>query len=173
MWYCFKIIDQSKCYCEFKYGFGEKSGILCKRNGTFEKVLLCGSKSFCTGPSSKQDATKGTSVMCTQEPGKIINNMQLFHFIVTNAILNFIWNYQFSILIGVYCGNDEELYLSCEHCPRTNDTVSNRWCGGNCKFDSVHQICKEGNWLISSYCILEPFYSLQFDHTLLIFLLFF
>ena len=78
----FRNALDKKCHCEFKYGFGTKSGILCKRNATFEKALLCGSKSFCTGPSSEQDAANGTSVMCTQGPGKIINNIQLIHFIV-------------------------------------------------------------------------------------------
>ena len=73
MEYCFEMLIEKKCYCEFKNGYGEKSGILCERNGTFEKALLCGLTSYCTGPSSEQDAANGTSAMCTQ--GKIINKI--------------------------------------------------------------------------------------------------
>ena len=72
---------EKKCHCEFKYGFDEKGGILCKTNGTFEKALLCGSNSFCTGPSNEQEAAFGTSEMCTQGPGKIIRKIKLFLFI--------------------------------------------------------------------------------------------
>lgn len=71
-----------KCHCEFKYGFGKKSGILCERNGTFKKALLCGISSFCTGPSNEQEAAIGTSALCTHGPGKIMNWIELFLFIV-------------------------------------------------------------------------------------------
>ena len=66
------MLAEKKCYCEFEDGFGEKSGILCKRNDTFERALLCGLKSFCKGPSNEQEAVIGTSTMCTQGTGKII-----------------------------------------------------------------------------------------------------
>ena len=56
----------SKCHCEFKNGGGEKSGILCERNGVFEKALLCGPDSVCIGPSWEQDATNGTNTLCKQ-----------------------------------------------------------------------------------------------------------
>ena len=39
-------------------------------------------------------------------------------------------------------------YPSCNHCPRINDTISNRWCNGNCVFDKADQICKEGKCCI-------------------------
>ena len=60
----------SKCHCEFKNGGGEKSGILCERNGIFEKALICGLESVCTGPFSEQDAINETDALCKQ--GKII-----------------------------------------------------------------------------------------------------
>ena len=46
----------------------------------------------------------------------------------------------------MYCGNDDELFPSCEQCPRTKNSIAKSWCGGNCRFDSVYQVCKEGNW---------------------------
>ena len=70
------MLAESKCYCEFENGYHENSGILCEKNGTFQKAIVCGSKAFCTGPSSEQDAANGTSGMCTsnmeQVPGKVI-----------------------------------------------------------------------------------------------------
>ena len=47
---------------------------------------------------------------------------------------------------GVYCSNDDERYLSCNHCPGANDSVSHAWCGGNCIFDVTRQVCREGNF---------------------------
>lgn len=64
------MLAVTKCYCEFKNGFGDRSGILCKRNDIFEKALFCGPESFCTGPSIEQVATNGTSTLCKE--GKII-----------------------------------------------------------------------------------------------------
>ena len=75
MEYFFEILIEKKCHCEFKYGFGTKSGILCKRNDTFERALLCGLKSFCKGPSNEQEAVIGTSTMCTQGTSKIIRKI--------------------------------------------------------------------------------------------------
>ena len=60
------MLVESKCYCEFKNGVGEKSGILCERTGIFEKALLCGPDSICTGPFSEQDAINETDALCKQ-----------------------------------------------------------------------------------------------------------
>ena len=75
------MLAEKKCYCEFEDGFGEKSGILCKTNGTFEKALLCGSNSFCMGPSHEQEASVGTSEMC-KGPGKIMSKIELFFIVM-------------------------------------------------------------------------------------------
>ena len=55
-----------KCFCESHNGFGENSGILCKRNDTFQKALLCGLDQVCSGPSTEMDAVNGTSGLCIQ-----------------------------------------------------------------------------------------------------------
>ena len=60
-------------------------------------------------------------------------------------------------MLGVYCGNDDEVYPTCEHCPRINDTMSNSWCGGNCRFENIHQVCKEGNKPISYWHLYKSY----------------
>ena len=60
----------SKCHCEFKNGGNKKSGILCERNGIFEKALLCGPEGVCTGPFHEQDARNGTDTLC--KLGKLV-----------------------------------------------------------------------------------------------------
>ena len=62
-----KIVG-NKCYCEFQNGSGQKSGILCKRNGSFQKALLCGldpeNPQICSGPSTKEYAVNATTALC-------------------------------------------------------------------------------------------------------------
>ena len=53
---CFQNLAKSNCYCEIPNGFGTNSGIICERSGTFQKALLCGLDTFCSGPSTKKDA---------------------------------------------------------------------------------------------------------------------
>ena len=52
-------------------------------------------------------------------------------------------------LDGIYSGMDDELHPHCEQCPRSNETLSNTWCGGNCIYDEKNQMCKEGNFYVS------------------------
>ena len=81
------LVDK-KCHCEFEYGFGNKSGILCERNGTFENALLCGLSSFCTGPFIEQEAVNGTNTLCKQGKSTIFI-IELCH-IMLNIIHIFI-----------------------------------------------------------------------------------
>ena len=56
----------TKCYCEYQNGRGNNNGILCERNGTFQKALLCGGDQICSGPSTEEDAVSGTVGLCKQ-----------------------------------------------------------------------------------------------------------
>ena len=62
---CFTPV-KNECFCEFHNGQGENGGILCKRNDTFQKALLCGLDQICAGPSTERDAVNGTTGLCTQ-----------------------------------------------------------------------------------------------------------
>ena len=57
---------KNKCFCESHNGQGENSGILCMRNDTFQKALLCGLDQICSGPSTERDAVNETSGLCKQ-----------------------------------------------------------------------------------------------------------
>ena len=57
---------KNKCFCEYHNGQGSNSGILCERNGTFQKALLCGKDQICSGPSTEEDAVNEPSGLCKQ-----------------------------------------------------------------------------------------------------------
>ena len=63
--------------------------------------------------------------------------------------------YLFS-LEGIYCGNDNGKYATCNQCPKSTDTISNTWCGGDCDYDEASNMCKESN-----YHVLEKTSSLR------------
>ena len=75
----------NKCFCEYHNGQGNDNGILCERNGTFQKALLCGENKSCSGPSTEEDAVNGTIGLCKQG--------RKYHLsVLTNAFLDY-WNY--------------------------------------------------------------------------------
>ena len=55
--------------------------------------------------------------------------------------------YHFS-LAGVYCGNNNKKHANCKVCPKSNDTLSNTWCSGDCDYDEANYMCKESNYHI-------------------------
>ena len=57
---------KTKCFCEHHNGKGKNSGILCERDTTFQKALLCGLDQICSGPSTEGEAVNGTSGLCQQ-----------------------------------------------------------------------------------------------------------
>ena len=57
---------ENKCFCEYHNGQGENSGVLCNRNGTYQKALKCGLEQSCLGPSTKKNAVNGTGGLCKQ-----------------------------------------------------------------------------------------------------------
>ena len=73
--FCFWNLDENKCFCEFQSGRGEKSGVLCETNGTFQRAFLCGLDQICSGSSSEEEAVNDTSELCTY--GKQIINKKL------------------------------------------------------------------------------------------------
>ena len=64
--------------------------------------------------------------------------------VITLISNNVIISNEYLFVLGVYCGDDDKVYLSCAQCPKPNDTMSNIWCNGNCVYDSRNQMCKEG-----------------------------
>ena len=56
----------TKCYYEYHNGRGNNNGILCERNGTFQKALLCGLEQVCSGASTQEDAVNGIIGLCKQ-----------------------------------------------------------------------------------------------------------
>ena len=60
----FFIQVTNKCICEYQNGQGRNSGILCERNGKFQKALLCGLDQTCSGPSKEEVALNGTLGLC-------------------------------------------------------------------------------------------------------------
>ena len=60
------VAVNNKCFCEYFNGQGENSGILCNRNGTYQKALICGIEQICSGPSTEEDASYGMGGLCKQ-----------------------------------------------------------------------------------------------------------
>ena len=56
----------NKCFCEYHNGQGIDNGILCERNGTFQRALTCGEDQSCSGPTKEEDAVNGTIGLCTK-----------------------------------------------------------------------------------------------------------
>ena len=61
-------------------------------------------------------------------------------------------SYYYLLILGICCGNCdvEDKYLSnrearsCDLCPKLDTNISNQWCSGDCVYDHIHHICREG-----------------------------
>ena len=62
--YLLSISAEKNCYCEYKDRDLRENGILCERNGTFQKATRCGSQEVCSGPFAPEDAVQGTYSLC-------------------------------------------------------------------------------------------------------------
>ena len=139
---------KARCFCEHKNGGPGRNGILCEEKKNFVKSSSCKMENqICSGPTTKEEAVIGTKSLCTE--GKQAYLIHLCYHKTNKKYTLLSFNVSWYNLLGVYCGDGNEWAISCNECVRTNDTVTNNWCGGDCIFDHVTQTCTEGQFIIN------------------------
>ena len=125
-----------------------RNDIMCNKDGKFIKSSSCKNNQICVGPATKEEAVLGTDSLCTT--GKILkeiishdSSFCIYGHCRISILLVMIFFISYDILV-VSCGKKNEFFGSCNECPKTNDTIFNSWCLGDCIFDLENHQCKKG-----------------------------
>ena len=70
-----------KCYCENRNGNFENNGILCGKDGVFQRTERCNHDEWCIGPSSEEYAIDRSRELC--EKGTIFQKTLWYEAIIS------------------------------------------------------------------------------------------